>query len=41
VRGVLLKGNSPAMLFHHIWQLLLFIVVVLGVGLKTFRRTLD
>jgi ABC-2 type transport system permease protein len=41
VRGILLKGNGTAMMFHHIWPLLLFIVVVLGVGLKTFRRTLD
>ena len=41
VRGILLKGNGPALMFHHIWPLLLFIVVVLGIGLKTFRRTLD
>ncbi len=41
VRGILLKGNTAGMLFHHIWPLLLFIVVVLGIGLKTFRRTLD
>jgi len=41
VRGILLKGNGPALLLHHIWPLLLFIVVVLGIGLKTFRRTLD
>jgi ABC-2 type transport system permease protein len=25
----------------HLWPLLLFITVVLGVGLKRFRRTLD
>lgn len=41
VRGILLKGNGLGLMFHHIWPLLLFIVVVLGVGLKTFRRTLD
>ena len=41
VRGILLKGNGIAMMFHHIWPLLLFIVVVLGIGLKTFKRTLD
>jgi ABC-2 type transport system permease protein len=41
VRGIMLKGNGPALLLHHIWPLLLFIVVVLGIGLKTFRRTLD
>ena len=41
VRGIMLKGNDLPLLLHHIWPLLLFIVVVLGVGLKTFKRTLD
>ena len=41
VRGILLKGNGFELLWPHIWPLLLFIAVVLGVGLKTFRRTLD
>jgi hypothetical protein len=41
VRGIMLKGNGLDLMLHHIWPLLLFIVVVLGVGLKTFRRTLD
>jgi ABC-2 type transport system permease protein len=41
VRGILLKGNELELLLPHIWPLFLFIVVVLGVGLKTFRRTLD
>jgi ABC-2 type transport system permease protein len=41
VRGILLKGNGPELLWTHTWPLLLFIAVVLGVGLKTFRKTLD
>lgn len=41
VRGILLKGNSIELLMPHIWPLFLFIAVVLGIGLKTFRRTLD
>ncbi len=41
VRGILLKGNGPELLLPHVWPLFLFIAVVLGVGLKTFRRTLD
>jgi ABC-2 type transport system permease protein len=41
VRGILLKGNEASLLWPHVWPLLLFIAVVLGIGLKTFRRTLD
>ncbi len=41
VRGILLKGNDPALLLPEVWPLLLFIAVVLGIGLKTFKRTLD
>jgi len=41
VRGILLKGNGLEMLWPHIWPIIAFMVVVLGVGLKTFRRTLD
>lgn len=41
VRGILLKGNGLELLFPHIWPILLFMAVVLGVGLKTFRKTLD
>jgi ABC-2 type transport system permease protein len=40
-RGILLKGNGIELLWPQIWPLLLFTTVVLGVGLKTFRRTLD
>ncbi|MBI3525592.1 MAG: ABC transporter permease [Betaproteobacteria bacterium] len=41
VRGILLKGNGPALLWGHTWPILLFIAAVLALGLKTFRRTLD
>lgn len=41
VRGILLKGNSLPLLWAHIWPLLVFMAVVLSIGLKTFRRTLD
>lgn len=41
VRGILLKGNDLPLLWPHIWPLLVFIAVVLAVGLKSFRRTLD
>jgi ABC-2 type transport system permease protein len=41
VRGIMLKGNGLELLLPHIWPLFLFIAVILGIGLKTFRRTLD
>ncbi len=41
VRGIMLKGNGVDLLLPHIWPLVVFIAVVLGVGLRTFRRTLD
>ena len=41
VRGILLKGIGPSMLWEHVWPILLFMVAVLALGLKTFRRTLD
>jgi ABC-2 type transport system permease protein len=41
VRGIMLKGYGPADIWPQLWPLLLFIAVVLAVGLKRFRRTLD
>jgi len=41
VRGILLKGNGLALLWPQIWPLLLFTTAVLGLGLKTYRRTMD
>ena len=41
IRGTMLKGNDWPALWPHVWPLLLFTVVVLAIGLKRFRRTLD
>jgi ABC-2 type transport system permease protein len=41
IRGVMLKGNDWPALWPHLWPLLLFTLVVLAIGLKRFRRTLD
>ena len=41
VRGIMLKGNGVTLIWDQIWPILLFIGLVLGLGLKTFRRTLD
>jgi ABC-2 type transport system permease protein len=41
VRGILLKGNGPELLWGHIWPILLFMCAILALGIKTFRRTLD
>lgn len=41
VRGVMLKGSGYAEIWPHAWPLLLFTAVVMAVGLKRFRRTLD
>lgn len=41
VRGVLLKGNNLAQSMTHIWPIALFLVVVIMIGLKKYRQTLD
>lgn len=41
VRGILLKGNTMLEVWPNLWPMLLFIVVVVGLGLKRYRRTLD
>ena len=41
VRGILLKGNGLTQIWPHLWPILAFMGAVLGLGLKTFRRTLD
>ncbi|GAB4174191.1 MAG: ABC transporter permease [Rhodocyclaceae bacterium] len=41
VRGILLKGNGPEMLWDQVWPIVLFMSAVLALGLKSFRRTLD
>jgi len=41
VRGILLKGNGPLEIAPEIWPLLLFLTVVMAVGVKRYRQTLD
>jgi ABC-2 type transport system permease protein len=41
VRGIMLKGNTWHEVFPHLIPLLIFIVVVMTIGMKKFRRTLD
>ncbi|MCB6183159.1 ABC transporter permease [Leeia sp. TBRC 13508] len=41
VRGILLKGNELALLWGHIWPIVAFMVVIMLLGLKTYRKTLD
>lgn len=41
VRGILLKGNDLVTVSHELWQIALFAVVMMGVGIKRYRQTLD
>lgn len=41
IRGVMLKGNSLSELWLNLWPLLLFMITVLSIGIKRFRKTLD
>ena len=41
VRGILLKGNGLMELWPAIWPILAFIVGVIAIGLRFYRRTLD
>ena len=41
VRGIMLKGNGLADLAPHLWPILAFMLVVIGIGLALYRRTLD
>jgi ABC-2 type transport system permease protein len=41
VRGIMLKGNELADLVPQIWPILLFMLVVIGIGLRFYKRTLD
>ncbi len=41
VRGILLKGNGLAETLPHLWPIGIFLLVVLSIGLKRYRRTLD
>ncbi|MFT3741356.1 MAG: ABC transporter permease [Gammaproteobacteria bacterium] len=41
VRGIMLKGNHLWQVWPEIWPILLFMTIVLFIGLKRYRRTLD
>ncbi|HVK56409.1 MAG TPA: ABC transporter permease [Burkholderiales bacterium] len=41
VRGILLKGNEWGDLWPNFWPLLAFMLVVMAIGLRLYRRTLD
>ena len=41
VRGIMLKGNGLADLLPQIWPILLFMLVVIAIGLRFYKRTLD
>jgi len=41
VRGILLKGNTLSQSLTHVWPIAVFLVLVIMIGLKKYRRTLD
>jgi ABC-2 type transport system permease protein len=41
VRGIMLKGNGLATLWPHVWPIAAFMLVVMGLGVRFYRRTLD
>ncbi|MGO8717717.1 MAG: ABC transporter permease [Acidobacteriaceae bacterium] len=41
VRGILLKGSGWPDLWPSIWPMLIFTVIVMGIAVKFYRRTLD
>ncbi len=41
VRGILLKGNGFMEVAPDVWPILLFVVVMLAIGIKRYRQTLD
>jgi ABC-2 type transport system permease protein len=41
VRGIMLKGNGIEEVVLQLWQIVLFAMVVLAIGVKQYRRTLD
>jgi ABC-2 type transport system permease protein len=40
-RGIILKGNTFAELWHNIWPIFLFAIVVLSIAVNRFHKTLD
>ena len=41
VRGILLKGNGLADVARELWPIALFAVVLMTIGIKRYRQTLD
>ena len=41
VRGILLKGNGLTECVPDLWPIALFLLVMLGIGIKRYRQTLD
>ena len=41
VRGIMLKGNGLVDLWPQIWPIFAFMLVVIAIGLRFYRRTLD
>lgn len=41
VRGILLKGNGIAEIASELWPITLFATIVLSIGIKRYRQTLD
>jgi len=41
VRGILLKGNGLLEIAPDLWPIVLFLVVMLAIGIKRYRQTLD
>jgi ABC-2 type transport system permease protein len=41
VRGILLKGNNVIDVSLQLWQIALFALIVLAIGIKRYRQTLD
>jgi ABC-2 type transport system permease protein len=41
VRGIVLKGNGLSDVVQELWQIGLFTVIALTIGVKRYRRTLD
>ena len=41
VRGILLKGNTLPEMWPHMWPILLFTLVIVALGAKFYKRTLD
>jgi ABC-2 type transport system permease protein len=41
VRGILLKGNGFGEVSLQVWQIVLFAILALAVGIRLYRQTLD